>query len=187
MPLIIGLMGQKRSGKDTFAERLVAEHGFVRLAFADALKKVALDIDPLIEPGGHLRLSTMVEAAGWEAAKTKPEVRRFLQELGLAVRRNIHEDEWVDIVFAELRRQRVRGKDVVITDVRFPNEANDIQIQSDGFIVRIDRPGLRDDDAHVSEHAWREIWPDAVVTNSGSVEDLHVHADALVNLWKHLR
>lgn len=184
MPLIIGLMGQKRSGKDTFAERLVNEHGFVRLAFADALRQTALDINPLIAPGGYLRLRDFVDAVGWEGAKTKPEVRRFLQELGLAVRKNVHEDEWLDIVFAKIRVLRTQGKDVVITDVRFPNEANDIQIQPDGHLVRIDRPGLPDDDGHISEHAWREIWPDTIVTNSGSVEDLHAHADALVALWR---
>ena len=45
---ILGLVGRKQSGKDTFAQRLVEEHGYTRLAFADPLKAVALAANPIV-------------------------------------------------------------------------------------------------------------------------------------------
>ena len=45
---IIGLIGKKRAGKDTFADYLVEKYGFIKLAFADPIKEVAsiiLNID----------------------------------------------------------------------------------------------------------------------------------------------
>ncbi len=42
--MIIGIMGQAGSGKDTFADRLVDKYGFVKLALADPLKRICKDI-----------------------------------------------------------------------------------------------------------------------------------------------
>jgi len=42
--MIIGLMGPAGAGKDLGAERFIKEHGFVRVAFADPLKRYAQDI-----------------------------------------------------------------------------------------------------------------------------------------------
>jgi hypothetical protein len=42
--MIIGVCGPASSGKDTGAERFIKEHGFVRVAFADPLKRYARDM-----------------------------------------------------------------------------------------------------------------------------------------------
>ena len=42
--MIIGLAGNAGAGKDLGAERLTKEHGFVRVAFADPIKRYAQDI-----------------------------------------------------------------------------------------------------------------------------------------------
>jgi len=39
--MIIGLLGKNRVGKDTFAEYLIQNYGFVRYAFADPIKEIA--------------------------------------------------------------------------------------------------------------------------------------------------
>jgi hypothetical protein len=41
---IIGLAGRAGSGKDTVANILVRDHGFIKIAFADALKRVCRDV-----------------------------------------------------------------------------------------------------------------------------------------------
>jgi hypothetical protein len=41
---IIGVAGRAGSGKDTFCNALVNDHGFVKVAYADALKRVVRDV-----------------------------------------------------------------------------------------------------------------------------------------------
>lgn len=42
--MILGLMGTMGTGKDTFADRLVAKHDFVKVAFADPLKRICKEV-----------------------------------------------------------------------------------------------------------------------------------------------
>jgi len=185
--LILGIMGKKRSGKDTFAARLVAEHGFTRIGFADALKDVALELDPIvdvIELGRErgveeVRLSDVLgPELDWEVAKELPEVRRILQALGVAVRNHVGEDVWVRAAMA--KADAVPGP-VVITDVRFPNEADFIR-HSGGQLVRITRHGLEAADEHISETALDGRAADFLVTNNGTVGALHSKADVVARL-----
>jgi hypothetical protein len=186
---IIGVLGKKRAGKDTFARRLVEAHGYTRLAFADALRDAALALDPIIpaayrdgeplrEYGWH-RLSDEVEAFGWEDAKAHPEVRRTLQNYGVAIR-DLDPDFWVRVVMDQARD--IDGP-VVITDVRFPNEAEAVErasmrdVADIGRTVRVARPGIISDDTHISETALDSWTPDMTIPNAGTVEDLHRHAD----------
>lgn len=171
---LIGLMGQKRSGKDTVATILIGE-GFTRFAFADPLREAALRANPIIghfplpgrlAPIHPVRLRDFVDAVGWEKAKEHPEVRRTLQELGLAIRQ-IDPDFWLTATMRKVAWE----SDVVITDVRFHNEAEEI-MDWGGVLIRIDRPGLPDADRHVSENGWRDIDPDFVLDNAGTIEEL---------------
>lgn len=172
--LIIGVMGRKQAGKDSAAAPLV-RLGYTHLNFADRVRDTALAIDPLVvweafspEP---VRLSLLVAKRGWHAAKQAPEVRRLLQRIGTEGGRDIHgEHVWVDLW--KLRVEALpRPARVISTDVRFPNEADAIRSLG-GIIVRIDRPGLPDDDCHASERAMAAIAPDATLVNDRDAVDL---------------
>lgn len=193
---LIGLVGAKRCGKDTVAASLVACHGFTRLAFADALKGAALATDPIVlsvenreDYGvGEYRLSEAVTDLGWEEAKEYPEVRGFLQRLGVAMRDHVDSDVWVNAVRDKARGllsegygslgEYVPGGRVVVTDVRFENEVRMIR-DLDGIIVRVLRPGVDVSDAHVSEQLWKEVDADVEVVNDGTLADLEVKATNL--------
>lgn len=184
MRALVGMIGKKRSGKDSVASTLVEEYGFIRRAFADPLKEAALGLDPLIrieqdetyllDPGllgiagvpPLLRLSAIVEGVGWEAAKEIREVRRTLQNYGLAIR-GIDPDFWVRQPFATMEP----GLAYVVTDVRFPNEVDAVRDRG-GKIIRVARPGLVSTDQHVSETALDDVEPDALIVNDGTLEDL---------------
>lgn len=173
MSNIVGVAGRKRSGKDTFAERLVSEHGFTRVAFADTMREVALALDPLVGFSTATRLSELVGSIGWERAKLHPEVRRTLQRLGTDAGRNIlGEGIWVD---AAMRKVGAIDGPVVITDVRFPNEV-DAVLKAGGNLVKIERPGSAPSDPHPSETALDDYPFPIVIQNSGTVEDLKAYA-----------
>lgn len=180
-PALVGLVAHKRAGKDTVAARLVDRHGFTRYAFADPLKAAALALDPIVEwiPGLYdlpapVRLSEMVGNDGWEAAKDRREVRRTLQQFGVGLRDTLGESVWLDYA---MRRIDADPGPVVVTDVRFPNEADAIEARG-GVLVRITRPGT-DGDRHISETALDMRPVDYVLHNGGNLDDLTRLADWL--------
>lgn len=146
-PMLIGLTGKQRSGKDTVAAILTRLTGAPQLVIADRLRSMALDLNPLIPGlGGYdntppQRLATVVEHEGWEAAKSRPEVRRTLQAIGRAVR-----TQWPTLLINSLEqdiqdvsRTTKAGVPVVVSDVKMPHEAELIQSLG-GVVVRVLRP-----------------------------------------------
>lgn len=176
--MIIGLSGYARSGKDSVAAVLVKDHGFVRVAFADALRDLALAADPIVHVNWHGRhegrISEGVEAYGWDDLKQEyPEVRLFLQRLGVGVREVLGPDTWVRIAMAKAKNELAKGpvRGVVITDCRFPNEAEAIEAAG-GKVVRVERPGTAPVNGHQSETAL-DAWPFALIfPNNSSLEAL---------------
>lgn len=178
----IALIGRARSGKDTVAARLVTK-GFTRVAFADPLKAAALNINPYVPTtyGVTVRLQSLIADVGWEYAKDNyPEVRRLLQYTGQTVR-DIDRGFWVRAALATIADI---WSPVVVSDVRYPNEAD--ALRSAGFrLVRIIRttagplPGGAS--RHSSETALdRYRYPaDDVIRNNGTLEDLYAQVDAL--------
>lgn len=193
---IIGVLGRKRHGKDTFAARLCNEHGFTRLAFADNVRQAALDLDPYITvqqdeyrllegwclPYDRVyltRLSHLVGALGWEQAKEIREVRRTLQNFGTESIRKLDPEFWARAVMTQAAA--IDGP-VVITDVRFPNEVAAV-VTNTGTTVRVVNPRLpRPDEEHISESALDYYAPRFTVPNVGTIEDLHRHADRIASL-----
>ena len=179
---IIGLIGKKRSGKDTFAAVLVEKHEYTRVAFADPLREALLRMDPyvdadLLEHGEvqPYRLSEVIEVLGWERAKDEvPEVRRLLQTFGTDAIRTLDADFWVRAAVASA--EAVQGP-VVVTDVRFPNEADAIRNMG-GLLVRITRPGY-DGDGHPTETALDGYPADISIPNTRSINDLQALAESV--------
>jgi hypothetical protein len=179
----IGIIGRARVGKDTAGKWLVDNRGYRRIGFADALKEAALKVDPIVweDPCADVtaRLAETVARIGWERAKDAfPEVRRFLQELGAAVR-DIDEDFWLRAAMKKVMAANDAGVPVVITDVRYPNEA--ASLRRAGFhLVYIDRPGVPQMD-HVSENSLTEDDAKYYVRNAGTVDGLHEDMEFIVD------
>lgn len=87
-------------------------------------------------------------------------VRDFLQRLGTdGLRNGLHENTWVNALMADYNcvpaDRAPNGWDCsnwIITDTRFPNEAQAIKDRG-GIIIRVDRPGVTAINAHPSETA----------------------------------
>lgn len=182
--MIVGIGHVQRVGKDTAAEALCRDLGFVRKGFADPLKDLAFATNPLVTSGtrtvntdvGHGRLQWVVQGCGgWEQAKnTYPEVRVFLQNLGQAARRVFGETFWIDRMF-----DKVGPADrIVVPDVRYRNEADEIRARG-GVLIRINRPG-RVAAGHVSETELVDFDWDEEFDNKGSIADLQATVVAFV-------
>ena len=175
--MIIGLSGKARAGKDTVATILVEDYGFTRLAFADVIKACVYTLDPIISLSG-LRLQHLVDTNGWESAKQFPEVRRLLQVFGSEVGRDLIDPQiWIELTMNGIKV----GSNIVISDVRFRNEAEEIKFQA-GQVWRITRAVNQDVDTHRSEtelDAWNF---DHYVPNNGTLDDLKDEIKGI--LWK---
>lgn len=182
---IVGLIGKKRSGKDTFAGALIDAFSFTRVAFADPVRQAALDLDPYVgrpalpgqlAPQREIRLSDVIDSIGWEAAKDYvPEVRRILENFGTNSIRKLDPDFWVRMAVEKI--QATDGP-VVVTDVRFPNEADKIR-ELGGYVVRIVRPGFESaPGAHICETALDGYEADVTFYNDSTIEALHSHAES---------
>jgi hypothetical protein len=184
LPPLVGLIGKKRSGKDSFAAPLLAEFGFRRVAFAGPLRDAALRLDPWVGPAGlpswptpemH-RLTEVIGELGWERAKDHvPGVRETLQRLGTDVVRELDPDFWVR---AGARAIEARTAPVVVTDVRFPNEADWVRSRG-GILVRIVRPSTDASEDHPTELALEGYAEDLLITNDGTLAELEAHARTL--------
>lgn len=166
--MIIGVMGQKGSGKDTVGAYLAQQYAFERIAFADKLKEMVRVL------------------YGVEYKNVNKE--EFLSKLGMTRRelwqnvgvmlRGVYEDTWVHAAF----HSTDLSHNYVVTDVRFLNEVAYIRnLPVDSFLLRLDRGGLEDADAHVSEHEWRGAPFDFMVPNDRSLDALYGRLDGIMS------
>jgi len=163
MKHIIGLVGAKGAGKDTAALTLVEEYGYTRIGFADALyEEVAEAFGVPVEllgnrwikedPISALRLSQCRDPQFVEVAlqvlKAKYRGKRLMndprsarwtmQTWGTEYRRKSKygvNTYWRDIVGQKMTAL----ERIVITDVRFLNEAAFLETQGQAHIARVAR------------------------------------------------
>ena len=84
-------------------------------------------------------------------------VRDFLQKLGTdAIRNGLHTNAWVNALMADYKPidynddEQPELPNWIITDTRFPNEAQAIK-DAGGIVIRVDRPGVKPINDHPSE------------------------------------
>jgi len=144
--MIIGITGFIGSGKDTAANYLVAQHGFKRDSFAGALKDAVAQIfgwdRELLEGLTPEAREWREQIDPWWANRLDmPRLtpRYMLQLWGTEVcRQGFHDDIWIASMENRLRKT---VDDIVISDVRFPNEIAAIR-RAGGVCVWVQRGEL---------------------------------------------
>lgn len=139
--MIIGVVGFIGSGKGTVADILVQKHGYTKLSFADTLKDATAAIFGWQR---NLLEGDTDESRAFRETNDEFWSKRFgyafsprmaLQMMGTEAGREIfHPDIWI----YALERRMEMYPNVVIADVRFPNEIAFIQSRG-GFAVRVKR------------------------------------------------
>lgn len=176
--MIIGLVGFIGAGKGTVRDILVREHGYHGFAFADALKDAVATIFTwprgLLEGDSNASRAFRERVDPWWSHKLGYEVtpRLILQKMGTeACRHGIADNIWIAAL-----EKRIHGyDDVVISDVRFPNEIDFVQ-SAGGIIVQVNRGNAPTKEElskmHISETAWNYVVPDYIIDNDGSLQEL---------------
>lgn len=146
-PILIGIGGALASGKDTCADQLVAEYGFMKFGMSDPLHTALLTLNPIIEMSSHstmIRYADLTANLGYTAAKENYEYRRLLQALGTDVARQQWNDNfWVDLAANRIKAAFQDGHSVILTGIRFANEAAMVK-NLDGHLWYVTRPTLSD-------------------------------------------
>jgi len=141
--MIIGFVGFIGSGKDTAADYLVNFHGFRRDSFASTLKDAVAHVfgwDRTLLEGRTKQAREWREEIDtwWSERLNMPNLtpRWILQYWGTDVCRNhFHDDIWIASLENKMRKT---SDNIVISDVRFPNEIQAIH-NAGGIVVRVKR------------------------------------------------
>jgi hypothetical protein len=196
--MIIGLVGFIGSGKGTVGD-ILEQKGCVKDSFAKPLKDACSVIfgwpREMLEGDTEVSRKWREEPDVYWSEKFGKSFspRLALQLMGTEAGRNVfHEDIWVISLL-----NRSKGKDVVVTDVRFQNEIKYIQ-DNGGIVIRVkrgDEPvwyqdalnvkagtrnisyslsknNLKQLGIHQSETDWIGSEFDYVIENDGTVTDL---------------
>ena len=133
---------------------MVSRGGWKRVAFADALKEAFLLSRPSRTVNGQVEaITTVAQLEDWK--RSSDEARRALQDYGMYFR-EIVPSIWVDAAAKTVQGHLSRGYNVIITDIRFPDE--EAMVRSlDGMIVHVDREGYGAVNNHVSETNTAEL------------------------------
>ena len=200
--MIIGISGFIGSGKDTIADYLVNSHGFRRESFANSLKdavSLVFGWDRTMLEGRTKQSREWRDQVDpwWAERLNMPNLtpRWVLQFWGTDVlRKTFHDDIWIASLENKLRKTQ---DNIVISDVRFPNEVKAIH-GAGGKVYRVrrgDEPAWYRDAMilnqgqtnmswsmakiamanlriHPSEWAWIGQPFDAVIENNGSINEL---------------
>lgn len=179
--LIIGLKGKAGSGKDTVADYLVEKHGFIKITFAYAVKEI---VSILTGWPINLLMGDTPESRKFREGEVHPDFgltgRQLLQKIGTDLFRDgFDSDTWIKIA---RRRVLESNNNVVISDVRFPNECEMIQCNG-GYIINVQRnlSGLASDELnnHASEQNFICL-DEVILENNSTISDLYQKIEALL-------
>lgn len=175
MSRLIGIAGRAGSGKDTAGSHLVEQHGFQQYAFADPIRAMlgALGAFPAAD---LINRDTKEVVIGWLGKSP----RQMAQTLGTEWGRElVHPQLWILMAQRRWDAAKLAGHSLVITDVRFANEADWIRSQG-GQVMGLNRPGVEVVSTHVSEQFDLGKVADSVIRNDGTIDDLKDIIDYLL-------
>ncbi len=156
-PLILGLAGEAGTGKDTMADYLCREHGFVKIAFADRFKVFVQEVFDFSDAQLYGVLKEVPDKRYPRGDGTFLSPREAIQRIGDEWGRRCYPNTWVDLTIRNTKKLlqgthtytakgglkkrwfRWRPAGVVISDVRYLNEIYGVR-GAGGSVIRLLRP-----------------------------------------------
>lgn len=183
---LIGFCAKKRAGKDTAGKLLINNYGYVRYAFADPLKKACEEIFMFNDEQMDGSLKETVDPR-WGVAPRKVfqifGTEMFREKLGVFFpeMKDIQENFWIyrfELWYKNLLKKNPNAK-VVVTDVRFPNEAEIIK-KLGGTIIKVERNNSMNIDNHSSEKNIDLIKGDFLIDNNSNIENFYKKIEKII-------
>jgi hypothetical protein len=174
-PIVVGFCGKKFNGKDTAAKALIDRYGFVKVSFADGLKRTVaaalrVTVEQLEDPAFK---ETIHEPSGQT-------YRKWLQLAGTEWFRSLWDAVWIDWWRREITENGYTR--VVTTDLRFPNEWVALREQPNNMLFRVHNPRIPESgDTHASEAYAETFVVDHDINNSSTIDSLQLQIIAAVD------
>jgi hypothetical protein len=165
--VLVTLSGFPGSGKSELARYLVDNHGFELVKFASPLKNmlraVGLSEDEI--EGGRKE-----SPCGLLGGKTP---RHAMETLGMWGREQIHPRLWINLASSHIMSELSAGIDVVVDDLRFPNEEQEIDMLG-GIKIYVKRPSMpKPSTVHESEKHYGKLNFDHLIENNSNLPRLY--------------
>jgi hypothetical protein len=172
-PALIGLTGKARSGKDTVGNFILGAVGGYTYAFADPIRAMlrGFGID-MSDPYWQANKETVIPSLG-----VSP--RHLMQTLGTEWgRKLVNPDVWLILAKQKLLKN---GPGMIVTDVRFENEAKWIR-DAGGLLIHIERPDSQPVQTHESEMGILMGSEDYKLFNRGTLAELQASVHRLLRV-----
>lgn len=176
--MIIAFAGQANSGKDTAALYLVKRHNFVKYGFADPLKR---GLNAMFGWQPHQWLDREWKEQDDPMLGFSP--RKAAQTLGTEWgRKMLRDDLWVQVATIFHEGLQKLGQGMVISDLRYDNEAEWVKARGGKIIVLLRRvAGIQTElKEHSSEKGISEKLVDFYLDNNGNIHQLYGKVEELL-------
>lgn len=180
----IGVTGGKGTGKDTVSAHLEEVFHFRRMSFAEPIKRglaAMFNVPYAVFETPAIKETPMPELLG----RTP---RHLMQTLGTEWGRvHVSPSVWLDLLMLKATAARADHSHVVVSDVRFDNEAQAIRAAG-GEIWRIERgQTIYSADTHASEAGVSDGLIDHVIRNTADLRMLYTQVGVrIANIDKQL-
>lgn len=176
---LLGIHGKARVGKDTVADYLVQNHGYIRNGLADPLKRAAQHMFFLTDAQRDSDELKEIVIPYWGMSP-----RQMFQKLGTEGGRMVFGDDlWLKRWTYHYNTYKDHTN-YVVSDIRFSNEADYVRSLG-GIIIHVTRDSARgmlvgDTVKHASEATLPVGEHDFEIVNSGTKKELYAKLDNVV-------
>lgn len=168
---LILICGKKRSGKDTIADYLHEQFGYKNMKISAPIKSICKllfgfsddqmesDDKEKADPNWNISPRQAFQFIGTDMMQYK--IQELLPNIGKLF--------WIKSFIDRIKNMTLP---VVVSDVRFLHEYEELKKVSNVIVIRVERDTSYDD-SHISEREYLEIPYDILIKNNSTISDLH--------------
>ena len=173
---VIGICGLKRSGKDTIA-RYLCKYGYHHMKISQPLKDgiksmFGFSYDQMesfkedVDPYWNVKPREVMQFIGTEMMQYK--IQEIMPDIGRKF--------WVKSIVTKIKDEE---KPVVLSDLRFLHEVQELKKHFDVYIIKIVKDDVDSSDVHCSEREYLDIKEDMLIYNNSTIDELFKKIDKI--------